>query len=452
MEKIWNKCCVLIEQKVGESTYNLWFKSIKAYSIEEDKAVLIVPNRFYLEWIDNNYPDLIKKALSEITQKDMQVTFELEKKMSIKKSEDNSENNNPEVNKISRPKIQLQKAMDRPTYLSLRYTFDQFVVGPSNQFAHAAAQAVSESPGKAYNPLFIYGDVGLGKTHLITAIGNKVIKTRPELLVIFVQSEQFTNEVVTAIRHEKMSEFKAKYRNVDLLLIDDVQFIANKTQTQEEFFHTFNALYEMQKQIVISSDRPPKEIGAITDRLKSRFTMGLIADIQPPSEELKVAILHKKAAIEKIRLPDDVAFFLASRIRSNIRELEGCLIKLAAHSTLIGSPINLDMSKQVLKDVFYDDDKPITIDFIQKKVCDVFGVKLQDIKAKKRTKELTVPRQVAMFLSKRLTDCSLSEIGKAFGGKDHATVIYSCKKVEERAEKEESFNRIVEQLSDKIKY
>ena len=442
MEKIWNKCCQLIEKKVGESTYNLWFKSIKVYSIEEDKAVLIIPNRFYLEWIDNNYPGIIGKSLNEITQRDIQVIFELEKELNLKQLNNNMQN----------PKIQPQKVMDRPSFLGPRYTFDQFVIGPSNQFAHAAARVVSESPGKVYNPLFIYGDVGLGKTHLVSAIGNRIIETKPNLSIIFVQSEQFTNEVVIAIRHEKMSEFKAKYRNIDVLMIDDVQFIANKTQTQEEFFHTFNALYEMQKQIVISSDRPPKEIGTITDRLKSRFTMGLIADIQPPSEELKVAILHKKAAIENIKLPDDVAFYLASRIRSNIRELEGCLIKLAAHSTLIGSPINLDMSKQVLKDVFYDDDKPITIDFIQKKVCEVFGVKMLDIKAKKRTKELTVPRQVAMFLSKRLTDCSLSDIGKAFGGKDHATVIYACKKVEARAEEDESFNRIVEQLSDKIKY
>lgn len=442
MEKIWNKCCQLIEEKVGESTYNLWFKSIKVHSIKDEEAVLIIPNRFYLEWIDNNYPKIIEKTFSEITQRDFNVIFELEKELTLKKT----------VNDIQSPKIQIQKIIERPNFLSLRYTFEQFVVGPSNHFAHAAACAVSESPGKAYNPLFIYGDVGLGKTHLISAIANRIIEKRPDFSVIYVQSEQFTNEVVTAIRHEKMGEFKAKYRNIDLLLIDDVQFIANKTQTQEEFFHTFNALYEMQKQIVISSDRPPKEIGAITDRLKSRFIMGLIADIQPPSVELKVAILHKKAAIENIKLSDDVAFYLASRIRSNIRELEGCLIKLAAHSTLIGSPINLDMSKQILKDVFYDDDKPITIDYIQKKVCEVFGIKIQDIKAKKRTKELTVPRQVAMFLCKRLTDCSLSDIGKAFGGKDHATVIYACKKVEERAEQDEGFNRIVEQLSDKIKY
>jgi len=293
--------------------------------------------------------------------------------------------------------------------------------------------------------------VGLGKTHLITAIGNAVIDKKPDISVIFVSAEQFTNEVVSAIRHEKMGELKEKYRNVDLLLLDDIHFIANKTQTQEEFFHTFNSIYERQKQIVISSDRPPKEIGAVTDRLRSRFSMGLIADIQPPELETKVAILQRKAETEKIFVPEDVAYYLASRVKSNIRELEGCLIRLGAQSSLTGRPINKDMAKNILRDLIEDDEKPVTTEHVQKIVSEHFAIKLSDMKAKKRTKEVALPRQIAMYLSKQLTSLSLSDIGKNFGGKDHATVIYACKQVEEKKGKEESFNRMIESLVRKIK-
>jgi chromosomal replication initiator protein len=272
-----------------------------------------------------------------------------------------------------------------------------------------------------------------------------------DLSVIFVSAEQFTNEVVSAIRHEKMGELKEKYRNVDLLLLDDIHFIANKTQTQEEFFHTFNALYEKQKQIVISSDRPPKDIGAVTDRLRSRFSMGLIADIQPPELETKVAILYKKADLERIKIPEDVAYYLASKIKSNIRELEGCLIRLGAQSSIAGKPIDLEMVKNTLKDIIEDDEKPVTVENIQKIVCEHFALKIADMKAKKRTREVALPRQIAMYLSKQLTNLSLNDVGKYFGGKDHATVIYACKQIEDKRAKDETFNRMIENLLRKIK-
>src|SRR3990170_1744735 len=344
-----------------------------------------------------------------------------------------------------------QRLASRGIYLNPKYTFESFVVGPSNQFAQAAARSVSEATGKTYNPLFIYGGVGLGKTHLVSAVGNAVIDRNPNLTVLYVSSEQFTNEVVSAIRHDRMGEFKEKYRNLDVLLLDDIQFIANKTATQEEFFHTFNALYEKQKQIVVSSDRPPKEITEVTDRLRSRFTMGLIADIQLPEIETKIAILLKKAAMERINIPEDTAYYLASKVKSNIRELEGCLIRLGAQASLTGKPIDIEMAKNILRELIEDDERPITVDHIQKIVCEYFGIKIIDIKAKKRTKEVVLPRQIAMYLAKQLTEMSLSDIGKGFGGKDHATVIYACKQIEEKRAKDEAFNRMIENLLRKAK-
>jgi chromosomal replication initiator protein len=285
----------------------------------------------------------------------------------------------------------------------------------------------------------------------MNAIGNAVIDKMSDLIVLYVSSEQFTNEVVSALRHERMSDFKEKYRNVDILLLDDIQFIANKPATQEEFFHTFNALYEKQRQIVISSDRSPKEIDAVTDRLRSRFSMGLIADIQPPEMETKAAILLKKAAIERIAISEEVAYYLASKVKTNIRELEGCLIRLGAQASLTGKPIDKEMAKYILRDLIEEDEKPINVEQIQKVVCEHFDLKLADMKAKKRTKEVAFPRQVAMYMCKQLTNMSLSDIGKNFGGKDHATVIYACKQIEEKRAKEEVFNRVIEKLLRKIK-
>ena len=439
-DSIWQKCLDYISTKVGIGTFDLWFKPIKVKQLKDDFIVLEIPNRFYKEWIEENYSNIIEDTLKVVLDKEISVKYRV------------SEKQDSESRKLT-AKIDTRKRVLRKKGINLnpKYTFKEFVVGPSNQLAHAAAIKVAESPGNVYNPLFIYGGVGLGKTHLINAIGNMVIDTYPELNVLYVQSEQFTNEVVSAIRHDKMTQFKEKYRNIDLLLIDDIQFIANKTQTQEEFFHTFNSLYEQEKQIVISSDRPPKDIKEITDRLKSRFTMGLIADIQPPSVETKIAILEKKAEFQRITLPQEVKYYLATRVKSNIRELEGCLLKLAAHSSLTGVPITLEMAKDVLKDFLTDEERPVTVDLIIKIVAEFYSVKPIELKSKKRTKEIALPRQIAMYLARELTELSLQDIGKYFGGKDHATVIYACKQIEKKKTMDETFSRTLESLINKIK-
>ncbi len=437
---IWNKCLEDIQKRVGDSVFELWFKPVKLRQIKNDHALVEIPNRFYREWIDENYSEIIQDVIRTHTGLELSVRYRVAEKQ-------DSEVKRLEAQINSRRRTLRSKGI----FLNPKYTFEEFVVGPSNHLAHAAARKVAESLGKTYNPLFIYGGVGLGKTHLINAIGNRVIDRKPSLHVLYVPSEQFTNEVVAAIRHDKMGELKKKYRNVDLLMIDDIHFIANKIQTQEEFFHTFNSLYEQQKQIVISSDRPPKDISDITDRLKSRFTMGLIADIQAPSVETKMAILYKKAEYQKIKIPQDVAYWLASKVKSNIRELEGCLIKLAAYSSLTGVPIGIEMAKSVLKDFLYTEDRPVTVEVIQKAVAGFYGIRVQDLKAKKRTKEIALPRQIAMYLCRELTDLSLNDIGKNFGGKDHATVIYACRQIEKRREADDSFDRIIKSLIEKIK-
>ncbi len=440
LEDIWNNSLSKIEEKSGSNIVELWFRPIKLSQVKERQVTIDIPNRFFKDWIEDCYPDIIAESLEGILGYPVTVRYRIAEKI------------DPDVKKKDiRLESRKQRLATRGIYLNPKYTFENFVIGPSNQFAQAAAKAVAEAPGRAYNPLFVYGGVGLGKTHLITAIGNAVIDKIPDFTVIYVSAEQFTNEVVSAIRHEKMGELKEKYRNVDLLLLDDIQFIANKTQTQEEFFHTFNTLYEKQKQIVISSDRPPKEIGSVTDRLRSRFSMGLIADIQPPELETKIAIVLKKAQMEKINLLDEVAYYLAARVKSNIRELEGCLIRLGAQASLTGKPIDIEMAKYILKDLVEEDEKPLTTDRIQSVVCEHFGLKLADIKAKKRTKEIVLPRQIAMYLSKQLTGMSLSDIGKNFGGKDHATVIYACKQIEDKRSKDEVFNRMIESLLRKMK-
>jgi len=440
LEDIWNKSLLRLEEKVGSSIAELWFKPIKLLQLKEHQATIDIPNRFFRDWIEENYPDLIAESLGNTLGLPIEISYKTEEKLDpvVKKMDMKLENRR-------------QSLAKRGIFLNPKYTFENFVVGPCNQFAQAAAHSVSVTPGRTYNPLFIYGGVGLGKTHLIHAVGNTVIDRYPSFTVLYASAEQFTNEVVSSLIHDKMGAFKEKYRNVDVLLLDDIQFIANKTATQEEFFHTFNTLYEKQKQIVVSSDRPPKEITEVTDRLRSRFTMGLIADIQLPEIETKIAILLKKAAMERINIPEDTAYYLASKVKSNIRELEGCLIRLGAQASLTGKPIDIEMAKNILRELIEDDERPITVDHIQKIVCEYFGIKIIDIKAKKRTKEVVLPRQIAMYLAKQLTEMSLSDIGKGFGGKDHATVIYACKQIEEKRAKDEAFNRMIENLLRKIK-
>ncbi len=440
-EDLWNKSLSKIEKKVGNNIFNLWFEPINLSQLKDQIATIEVPNRFFKEWIEDSYPNLIKDSIETILGYPVILKYKIEEKQRITQKKISE--------KIENKRIKLEK---RGIYLHPKYTFENFITGSSNQFAQAAAVAVAESLGKIYNPLFIYGGVGLGKTHLMNAIGNRVIDAKHDFSVMYISSEQFTNEVVSSLRHDKMAEFKEKYRKLDLLLLDDVQFIANKTATQEEFFYTFNALYEKQKQIVISCDRAPKEISEVTDRLRSRFNMGLIADIQAPDLETKLAIIYKKAEMMDIKnIPEEVVNFLANKIKSNIRELEGCLIRLAAQASLTGEDISLDTAKKILKDILYDDEKPVSLEMVQRMVCEFFNIKLSDIKAKRRTKDVALPRQVAMYISKKITNASLSDIGKHYGGKDHATVIYACRQTEERRNKDEAFNRIIENLLHKIK-
>jgi chromosomal replication initiator protein len=442
VEEIWNKALSKIEGKVGSSVFELWFRPIRMANLKDQTVTFDIPNRFFQEWVDDSYPNLVRESLEAVLGYPVTLRYRVEEKSPAPQKKI--------IEKLEHKRIRLA---NKGIYLNPKYTFDNFVTGNSNQFAHAASIAVAESPGKTYNPLFIYGGVGLGKTHLMNSIGNKVLEARHDCSVLYVSSEQFTNEVVTALRHDKMADLKEKYRNLDLLLLDDVQFIAGKERTQEEFFHTFNDLYEKQRQIVISCDRPPREISEITDRLRSRFNMGLIADIQPPDVETKLAIIYKKSEMMGIRkIPEDVAVFLASRIKSNIRELEGSLIRIAAQASLTGEEINLETTKEVLKDILQDDERPVSLESVQKAVCEFYNMKLSDIKAKRRTKDIALPRQVAMYISKQLTGASLNDIGKSFGGKDHATVIYACKQIEERLTKDETFSRIIENILQRIKH
>lgn len=441
MEDAWTKTVEAIGSKVGSQTFDLWFRPLKIIQLLDHQIVLEVPNKFFKEWIEDHYPSIISDTIGGLLKRQISVTYKI-----LEKKED------PALKRIeSKQENRRVKLASRGIFLSPKFVFESFVVGASNQFANAAARAVADAPGKAYNPLFIYGGVGLGKTHLMNAIGNTIIDKRSNIKLLYAPAEQFTNEFVYSMRNDKMDAFKSKYRNLDVLIIDDIQFIAGKSGTQEEMFHTFNALYDTQKQIVFSSDRPPKDISPITERLRSRFGMGLIADIQIPDVETKMAILGKKSEMEGVHLPEDVSFFLASKIKSNIRDLEACMIRLGAHSSLTAQDITVDMAKNVLKDLIHDEEKALTVDYIQKVVCEYFGLKMQDIKAKKRTRDIAFPRQVAMYLSKTLTDSSLSEIGKSFGGKDHSTVIHACKLIEERIKKDEEFNKKIDYLIKKIK-
>jgi len=327
--------------------------------------------------------------------------------------------------------------------LNPRYTFDAFIVGGSNQFAHAACRAVAEAPSRSYNPLFIYGGVGLGKTHLMHAIGQYVLQHDPALKLTYISSERFMNEMINALRYDRILDFRERYRSVDILLVDDIQFVSGKEGTQTEFFHTFNALYDAQKQIVLSSDHPPHEIPALEERLRSRFEWGLIADIQPPDIESRVAILKRKAEAEAVPLSDSVAMYMAGRIKSNIRELEGSLIRLIAYASLTGREISLELTQEVLRNVIDQDDKAITIETIQRFISDYYQLKIGDLKSRNNSKSIAMPRQIAMYLCKSLTHASLPEIGRSFGGKHHSTVIHSLKKVEDLRKRDEDFNSLI---------
>ena len=439
---IWNEGLDLIRKNINKETYELWFKPTVFKSFVNGELNISVPNRYYGEWLKTNYYSMIKDTLTKLTQEnEIKINFIPDKETigAVK------ENEAPEAS-IEKNDLFKEKRM-----LNRKYAFENFIVGPSNQFAHAAAKAVAENPGKSYNPLFIYGGVGLGKTHLINAIGDHILQNKSNIRIIYLTAEQFTNEVVASIRYDKMYLFKEKYRNVDMLLVDDIQFFAGKDRSQEEFFYTFNTLYEAHRPVVISSDKYPKEMLDLEERLRSRFEWGLIADIQPPDYETRMAILRDKVEREKIRLSEEVILFIVDTVKSNIRELEGALIRLGAFSSLTGKEITVDLAKEILKATIGEHERTITAEAIQKVVGEHFQIKLLEMKSKKRTKNLVVPRQIAMCLCRELTSLSYPEIGKYFGGKDHTTVMYACRQIEMLREKDIKIRNTIEALIKSLK-
>jgi chromosomal replication initiator protein len=406
--------------------------------VEGDLIRIGAPNKFSRDWLVEHHLEALQAAARERLGGHPRVEVVV----------DEAASDEPFAPESVTPQAELARARAETlaTGLNPRYTFETFVVGSSNQFASAACQAVGELPSRAYNPLFIYGGVGLGKTHLLHAIGHQIARHFPGMTILYLSSERFTNELINAIRYDRTAEFRAKYRTMDLLLMDDIQFISGKERTQEEFFHTFNDLYESRKQIVVSSDRSPKEIPEIEERLRSRFEWGLIADIQPPDFETRVAILKKKAAADRVRLADDVAYLIAGRVKSNIRELEGSLTRIIAFCALTGRDMTLDLAQEVLAELWGTEEKVITIEQIQRKVSEFFGVKFSDFKAKNRTRAVAFPRQIAMYLARQLTHSSLAEIGRAFGGKDHTTVLHAVDKVQKLLEEDPKLRKTVDGL------
>ncbi|HMK34867.1 MAG TPA: chromosomal replication initiator protein DnaA [Desulfomonilaceae bacterium] len=447
MNTIWARCKEVLRTKVNEHTMTTWFEPIICEDVSEDRVVLSVPNNFFIHWIKDNYIKLFRESLIEATGKALEPDF---------RSRDDfaCDDTSPIAEKQCEEMLESLSMTDEfalKRNLNPRYTFESFVVGACNQFAHAAALSVTENLGKSYNPLFLYGGVGLGKTHLMSAVGYAVLSKQKTKKVSFSTSEEFTNEMINAIRYDRMVEFRNKYRNVDLLLIDDIQFIAGKERTQEEFFHTFNAIYEARKQIVITSDRFPNDISEMEHRLKSRFGWGLVADMGVPDLETKVAILKRKAFEDAVELPDDVAYFLAEQVESNIRELVGYFIRVIAMSTLQGIPLTRDLAQLALKEILHRHSKNITVEDIISVVSKAFNIKTSDIKSKKKHKLYSLPRQVGMYLGRELTELSYPDIGAAFGGKDHSTVIYACRKIEKKMEQDHSLKNLVEGLRKDIR-
>lgn len=416
---IWRETLSKLEGELSKQSFEVWLSSTHLVEIQGDTLIISVPNEFAKDWLESRYSSLIRSTVQPILGHPVSLIFKIP-------TAEEQRQFPPE--QVFTPPAQPQERF--PNFLNSKYTFDTFVIGNSNRFAHAAALAVAESPAKSYNPLFIYGGVGLGKTHLMHAIGHHVLQHSPNKRVLYVSSEKFTNELIDSIRDKKQIEFRNHYRNVDILLIDDIQFLAGKEQTQEEFFHTFNALYEANKQIIISSDRPPKEIPTLEDRLRSRFEWGLITDIQAPDLETRIAILRKKAKLENLQVVNEVMVFIADNIQSNIRELEGALIRVMAYASLSNSPITPEIAAKALKDILpLSIPKEISVELIQKVVADYFHLTLAEFKAKKRTRNIAFPRQIAMYLARELTDTSLPKIGEAFGGRDHTTVIHAHDKI-----------------------
>jgi chromosomal replication initiator protein len=436
---IWDQVLARVETKVNRHSFYTWFKPTSFIADGGSSITVRVPNVLFKDWLTKHYSVVLSEALTEVRRPGASLVFVAEGGVVPPLREDD-----PPLPVADSPPVD-ETAVETTSIggLNPRYTFDTFIVGPSNQFAHAACRAVAEAPSRSYNPLFIYGGVGLGKTHLMHAVGQYVLQHDPSLRLTYISSERFMNEMINALRYDRILEFRERYRSVDILLVDDIQFVSGKEGTQTEFFHTFNALYDAQKQIVLSSDHPPNEIPALEERLRSRFEWGLIADIQPPDIETRVAILTRKAEAEGVPLPDNVAMYIAGRIKSNIRELEGSLIRLIAYASLTGREISLDLTQEVLKNVIDHDEKAVTIETIQRFVSDYYQLKIGDLKSRNNSKSIAMPRQIAMYLCKSLTNASLPEIGRSFGGKHHSTVIHSLKKVEELRKRDADFNNLM---------
>ncbi|HEX7019277.1 MAG TPA: chromosomal replication initiator protein DnaA [Gemmatimonadaceae bacterium] len=438
---IWEQVLSRIETKVNRHSFYTWFKPTQFVADGADGVRVRVPNALFRDWLTKHYSAVIEEALTEVQRGGATVQFVMEESGPPPPIPDP-----PAAATLESELEDHAQNEGEPGGLSPRYSFDTFIVGPSNQFAHAACRAVAEAPSRSYNPLFIYGGVGLGKTHLMHAIGQYVLNHLQNLKLTYISSERFMNEMINAVRYDRILDFRERYRSVDVLLVDDVQFLAGKEGTQTEFFHTFNALYDSQKQIVISSDCPPHEIPQLEERLRSRFEWGLIADIQPPDLETKVAILKKKAETEGIPLPDNVAIYIAGKIKSNIRELEGSLIRLIAYASLTGREISLPLAQDVLRNVLQNDEKAVTIEVVQKAVADYYQLKLAELKSRNNSKSVAMPRQIAMYLCKNLTNASLPEIGRSFGGKHHSTVIHSIRKIEDLRQRDGDFNTVLNTL------
>jgi chromosomal replication initiator protein len=446
---IWDQVLARVETKVNRHSFFTWFRRTSFVRDAGDRLVIQVPDSVFRDWVLKHYSGVLADALAEVGRPAAGLTFMTDAEVRVE--EDAAAATPPPETPIALVDQPVDLAGDLPLVhapagLNPRYTFDSFVVGPSNQFAHAAARAVAESPARSYNPLFIYGGVGLGKTHLMHAIGHYIARFTRNLRLTYVSSERFMNEMINALRYERILEFRERYRNVDVLLVDDVQFLSGKESTQTEFFHTFNALFDASRQIVISSDCPPHEITSLEERLRSRFEWGLIADIQPPDLETKVAILKKKADAEAVPLPDNVAIYIAGKIKSNVRELEGSLIRLVAYASMKGNEITLPLAQHVLRNVLANDERVITIEIIQKFVADYFKLKPHELKSRNNSKSIALPRQIAMYMCKNLTRASLPEIGKAFEGKHHSTVIHSIQKIDGMKQNDADFSRLIDTL------
>jgi chromosomal replication initiator protein len=442
---IWEQVLSRIETKVNRHSFYTWFKPTSYVSDDGMSVRVRVPNSLFRDWLTKHYAAVMDEAFAEVERTGSTVAFvtdeNIQQALAVL----------PQEPILSEPQIAAEPEGVPAGSLAPRYSFDTFIVGSSNQFAHAACRAVAEAPSRSYNPLFIYGGVGLGKTHLMHAIGHYVLNHHTTLKLTYISSERFMNEMINAVRYDRILDFRERYRSVDVLLVDDIQFLAGKEGTQTEFFHTFNALYDSQKQIVISSDCPPHEIPALEERLRSRFEWGLIADIQAPDLETKVAILKRKAEAEGVPLTDPVAIYIAGKIKSNIRELEGSLIRLIAYASLTGREISLPLAQDVLRNVLQHDERAVTIEIIQKYVSDYYQLKHGELKSRNNSKSIAMPRQIAMYLCKALTNASLPEIGKSFGGKHHSTVIHSIRKIEGLRKTDGDFNTLINSFMESFR-